>query len=156
MTDETGYAVGRGRPPRHTRFQKGLSGNPGGKPSAAKAVRAQLHEAIEKALATRHAKLETTRRRTTLEDIADRLVLDAADGDTAQSRLLLALLEEAEGTSKRNATGASAKAKLSLSEGKSQGKISGAFQKSLKLLGFQSADGKLLREGEPDPRENAG
>jgi hypothetical protein len=26
------YKVGRGRPPLHTRFKKGWSGNPGGRP----------------------------------------------------------------------------------------------------------------------------
>jgi hypothetical protein len=29
---ESGYKVGPGRPPPHTRFQKGQSGNPGGRP----------------------------------------------------------------------------------------------------------------------------
>jgi hypothetical protein len=29
---DSNYTVGRGRPPLHTRFQKGQSGNPSGKP----------------------------------------------------------------------------------------------------------------------------
>ena len=31
-TSPASYAVGYGKPPAHTRFQKGQSGNPGGRP----------------------------------------------------------------------------------------------------------------------------
>ena len=34
------YPVGYGRPPSHTRFRKGVSGNPGGRPRGMTAVRA--------------------------------------------------------------------------------------------------------------------
>ena len=43
-----GYQVGYGRPPRHTRFRKGRSGNPGGRPSRKRVERM-------KALALREA-----------------------------------------------------------------------------------------------------
>jgi hypothetical protein len=43
-----GYQVGYGRPPRHTRYQKGRSGNPGGRPSRKRVERM-------KALALREA-----------------------------------------------------------------------------------------------------
>jgi hypothetical protein len=36
-----GYEVGRGRPPIHTRFKKGRSGNPGGRPRGVTAGRAR-------------------------------------------------------------------------------------------------------------------
>jgi hypothetical protein len=32
--DEPNYEVGHGRPPKHTRFKKGRSGNPGGRPKS--------------------------------------------------------------------------------------------------------------------------
>lgn len=34
--DDRGYEVGYGKPPRHTRFRKGRSGNPRGRPRGAK------------------------------------------------------------------------------------------------------------------------
>src|SRR3954453_6059790 len=45
--DKTGdYGVGYGRPPRHTRFAKGQSGNPRGRPCGAKNFTTLLEEAV--------------------------------------------------------------------------------------------------------------
>ena len=41
---ESGYKVGPGRPPLHTRFQKGQSGNPGGR--STKSLPALLADAL--------------------------------------------------------------------------------------------------------------
>lgn len=35
---ERDYAVGRGRPPQHSRFEKGQSGNPAGRPRGARSL----------------------------------------------------------------------------------------------------------------------
>src|SRR5947208_9049773 len=40
------YEVGYGKPPRHTRFAKGQSGNPRGRPSGAKNFTTLLREAL--------------------------------------------------------------------------------------------------------------
>ena len=46
--DKTGdYGVGYGRPPRHTRFAKGQSGNPRGRPCGAKNFMTLLEEALD-------------------------------------------------------------------------------------------------------------
>src|SRR5689334_24983502 len=45
--EKTGdYEVGYGRPPRHTRFAKGQSGNPRGRPCGAKNFTTLLEEAL--------------------------------------------------------------------------------------------------------------
>jgi hypothetical protein len=41
------YEVGYGKPPRHTRFAKGQSGNPRGRPSGAKNFTTLLEEALD-------------------------------------------------------------------------------------------------------------
>jgi hypothetical protein len=49
MGEETkDYAVGYGKPPMETRFQKGQSGNPGGRPRGAKSLTALLGEALSR------------------------------------------------------------------------------------------------------------
>src|SRR5438128_9975421 len=40
------YEVGYGKPPRHTRFAKGQSGNPRGRPSGTKNLKTLLSEAL--------------------------------------------------------------------------------------------------------------
>ena len=43
---ERDYEVGYGKPPRHTRFTKGQSGNPRGRPPGAKNLKTLLSEAL--------------------------------------------------------------------------------------------------------------
>ena len=40
------YEVGYGRPPRHTRFQKGRSGNPSGRPRGSKSSATLIRQAL--------------------------------------------------------------------------------------------------------------
>ena len=47
LTDKKhAYEVGYGKPPRHTRFIKGQSGNPRGRPTGAKNLKTLLSEAL--------------------------------------------------------------------------------------------------------------
>lgn len=47
------YEVGYGKPPRHTQFKKGQSGNPGGRPSPEKADAASLAATLNQPLQVR-------------------------------------------------------------------------------------------------------
>lgn len=46
MSDSADYKVGRGRPPKHTRFRAGQSGNPSGKKKGARSLRTDLAEEL--------------------------------------------------------------------------------------------------------------
>ena len=88
----TEEAVGYGKPPRHSRFKPGRSGNPRGRPKGAAScktlvarVALQEHEVLE------HGKL---RRRTTLELVLQVLNWAAAQGDPKALAELNDLLEK--------------------------------------------------------------
>jgi hypothetical protein len=89
----TNYAVGRGKPPVHTRFKKGQSGNPGGKPGPAKLAKQCFRQALHKALARSKLSLAVAEPKTALEEMANGLVFEAACGRTAPLKYLLSLLD---------------------------------------------------------------
>jgi adenylosuccinate synthase len=71
--------VGRGNPPKHTRFRKGQSGNPKGRPKGSKNLSTILMEAAgEEVIANIGGR---SRRITTLQATAIQLATKAAGGD---------------------------------------------------------------------------
>lgn len=46
MSDEEDYEIGYGKPPRHTRFRKGQSGNPRGRPKGSRNFATELDEIL--------------------------------------------------------------------------------------------------------------
>lgn len=87
------YAIGRGRPPVHTRFQKGQSGNPSGKPGPAKLLKARFHRALYEALQGKTMDVIMAAPVTPIAAVAKQLTLDAMSGRTAAQRLLLQVLD---------------------------------------------------------------
>jgi Family of unknown function (DUF5681) len=83
------YPVGYGKPPEASRFRKGRSGNPTGRPKG----RATLATVLQRALAARVTVTEHGRRtrKSKLEIALTQLVNKAAGGDLGATRLLVDL-----------------------------------------------------------------
>jgi hypothetical protein len=90
---ESPYPVGYGRPPEHTRFQKGQSGNPTGKPGPKKRLKYQFDAALSDALNGDRWELRDARPTKVIEALARKVTLDALDGRASAQRLLLAILD---------------------------------------------------------------
>jgi hypothetical protein len=84
---DSDYQVGYGKPPQHTRFKKGESGNPTGRPKGSK----NLTTLLEKELKQRVVVTENGRRRsiTKQEAMVKHLVNKAVSGDRPLMQLLL-------------------------------------------------------------------
>ncbi len=93
-SEGSGYEVGYGKPPVATRFKKGVSGNPRGRPKGSRGFNALLMEAMrEKVIVT-----ESGRRRAVskLEVTFKQLVNKAAGGDPRATKLMLELVRVGE------------------------------------------------------------
>ncbi len=84
---DSDYPLGYGKPPQHTRFKKGESGNPTGRPKRSK----NLTTLLEKELKQRVVVTENGRRRsiTKQEAMVKHLVNKAVSGDRPLMQLLL-------------------------------------------------------------------
>lgn len=87
--DEATEKVGPGKPPRHTRFKPGQSGNPKGRPKGSKNFATILQQQLTKKITiTVDGK---PRRMTVQEVIARRLATDSMKGTTKAMELLIKL-----------------------------------------------------------------
>ena len=81
----SGYKVGPGRPPLHTRFQKGQSGNPGGR--STKSLPALLADALnETVVMTIDGRRRTITKR---EAIVTQMVDKSASADLRATKMLI-------------------------------------------------------------------
>ena len=88
------YQVGYGRPPRHTRFKKGRSGNPKGRPRGSKNLPTLLTEALnEHVIVGEH---ERRRKITKREVIVMQLVNRSAKADLRAIKILLDIIQDIE------------------------------------------------------------
>jgi hypothetical protein len=88
------YEVGYGKPPVHTRFQKGQSGNPKGRPRGRKNLSSLLNDALNGWVIV----VENGRRKkiTKREAIITQLVNKSAAADLKATQIVLALVQEVE------------------------------------------------------------
>jgi Family of unknown function (DUF5681) len=87
--DEKGYEVGYGKPPKQTRFRKGQSGNPNGRPRGAKNIATLFTKALkERVIVTENGRRRSISKQ---EALVKHLVNKALSGDR---RLLQLLLDE--------------------------------------------------------------
>jgi Family of unknown function (DUF5681) len=86
------YAVGYGKPPLHTRFQKGQSGNPKGRPRGRKNMSTLLSNALNGSVIV----VENGRRKkiTKREAIVTQLVNKSAAADLKATQIVLAMLRD--------------------------------------------------------------
>ena len=108
---EGDYEVGYGKPPRHTRFVKGQSGNPRGRPPGAKSFTTLLDEALnERVLVAENGGRRKVSKR---QAIVTQLVNRAA---TADFRAMKMLLDFARDTERQTEPGSSETAEFSEAE----------------------------------------
>ena len=88
------YEVGYGKPPLHTRFQKGKSGNPKGRPRGRKNISTLLSNALDASIVV----VANGRRKkiTKREAIVTQLVNKSAAADLKATQIVLAMLRELE------------------------------------------------------------
>jgi len=88
------YEVGYGKAPRHTRFAKGQSGNPRGRPSGAKNFTTLLSEALnEPVIVTEHGGRRKVSKR---QAIVTQLVNRSATADFRAIKILLDIMRDIE------------------------------------------------------------
>ena len=88
------YAVGYGKPPRHTRFTRGQSGNPRGRPPGAKNLKTLLSEALNEPVVV--AENGGHRKITKRQAIITQLVNRSATADLRAIKILLDMLRDIE------------------------------------------------------------
>lgn len=87
--DKPDYAVGYGKPPEHTRFQAGQSGNPKGRPKGSLNLATAVNRALkEKVVVTEHGRRRTI---TKLDAAIKGLVNRAVKGDAKAMQQMLSL-----------------------------------------------------------------
>jgi hypothetical protein len=94
MSDVSGDKVGYGRPPLHSRFQKGQSGNPAGRRAGSKNVSSMIAAAMMETVAVNEH--GHRRKISKMEAACKQLANKAAGGDAHATKLLVELLYHAQ------------------------------------------------------------
>ena len=89
----TNYKVGYKKPPTHTQFKKGKSGNPTGRPKGSSNATTMLDKILSQKIHVREG--EKTKTITKLEAMIQSLMIKAIKGDTKAAALVASLLRQA-------------------------------------------------------------
>ncbi len=84
------YEVGYGKPPEHTRFQPGCSGNPRGRPKGTKNLKTDLTEELGEKILVREG--EQSRRVSKQRAVVKTLVMRTLKGDGRAAHLLTSMM----------------------------------------------------------------
>src|SRR4051812_24943327 len=91
-TNGTSYEVGYRRPPLHTRFKPGTSGNPSGRPKGAQNLKSIFERILKEEVSLREGSV--TKTITKAEAILRGLVIGAMKGDSRSQMTLFRLAEQ--------------------------------------------------------------
>jgi hypothetical protein len=100
---DRGYLVGRGKPPVASRFKKGKSGNPGGRPKGSKNLKTLIRQAMIAQISLQEG--SRARKVSKIEGVVLRQLQSALKGDDRSAMAVikmamqLGLLDEADSTS---------------------------------------------------------
>jgi hypothetical protein len=93
------YPVGYGKPPKHTQFKKGQSGNPKGRPRGSKDFATLIDNELEEPVsATENGRTKTVSK---LAALVKQLVNKAVSGDLPATKMLLPQMERREEANRR-------------------------------------------------------
>ena len=86
------YAVGYKRPPEHSRFQRGQSGNPSGRPKDSRNFKTLLRQILNEQISLQDG--VNSRKVSKREAITRRLIIGAMKGDSRDLHALFKLAEQ--------------------------------------------------------------
>ena len=92
QTNGTNYAVGFRRPPLHTRFRPGVSGNPSGRAKGSKNLKSLFHKILNEQVALHDG--NQSRQVSKAEAIMRRIIIGALKGDPRSVMTMMRIAEQ--------------------------------------------------------------
>ncbi len=150
-SEQAGYKIGKGRPPSHTRWEKGTSGNPGGKKKGTVNLETTFQEALIRPVTlTMDGEKKVI---SALDALVMRLFDNGIKGDNKAINSILDRIERLIGSNRQHDTETSAEDIEILQRVLAKRKFSGLTDAMVKLSeADEETDGKDLV---PDEREEA-